>query len=284
VGDLRTLGATIVDPGPEGALFQGCINKYAPGALNKLFAKQAPNLFPYDGQGKPVGDHVSKFADMAMDPSIVPNAVTIRSFGQAGANGEGPYMRELYVRQRGDTAIKTGRDMNTKVNAIKDPQFIAVTRLGGFGGGGEATELNMADRMLQRFAFQETVLQCMADLKVDVLVYPTMNIPPLKIQQPEEPTVNNRGVYHWTVFGQQGFPTMTVPAGFTTTVYDRVLDPSSSDGTRLVSVTQAKLPTGIDFSARPFDEPTMLRVASAYEAATRHRMPPPDFGPLSKQP
>jgi hypothetical protein len=24
----------------------------------------------------------------------------------------------------------------------------------------------------------------------------------------------------------------------------------------------------------------MLRIASAYEAATRHRTPPPDFGPL----
>lgn len=88
----------------------------------------------------------------------------------------------------------------------------------------------------------------MAELRVDVLVYPTMNIPPLKIDQPEEPMVNNRGVYHWTVFGQQGFPTMTVPAGFTTKVYDRVLDPTSPDGTRLVGVTQAKLPTGIDFA------------------------------------
>jgi Asp-tRNA(Asn)/Glu-tRNA(Gln) amidotransferase A subunit family amidase len=278
VGELRNLGATIVDPGPEGALFQSCIDKYAPGALNKLFTKQSPKLFP------PESDHISKLVDMAMDPSLVPNTVTIRSFGQAGANGEGPYMRELYVRQRGDAAIKTGRDMNTKVNAIKDPQFIAVTRLGGFGGGGgaDAMELSTADRMLQRFAFQETILQCMAELRVDVLVYPTMNIPPLKIQAPEEPTVNNRGVYHWTVFGQQGFPTMTVPAGFTTTVYDRVLDPSSPDGTRLVGVTQAKLPTGIDFAARPFDEPTMLRVASAYEAAAKHRSPPPEFGPLSK--
>ncbi len=111
-----------------------------------------------------------------------------------------------------------------------------------------------------------------------------MNMPPLKIDQPEEPTVNNRGVYHWTVFGQQGFPTMTVPAGFTTVVYDRVLDPSSADGTRVASVTQAKLPAGIDFAGRPFDEPTLLKIASAYERATKHRTPPPDFGPLPNQP
>ena len=138
----------------------------------------------------------------------------------------------------------------------------------------------MAERMLQRFAFQQTVLNCMAELRVDALVYPTMNIPPLKIQQPEEPMVNNRGTYHWTVFGQQGFPTITVPAGFTTHVYDRVADPSSSDGTRLVGPTPAVLPVGVDFAGRPFDEPLLFRIASAYTRATKHRMPPPEFGPL----
>src|SRR5262245_17480645 len=30
LGDLAKLGATIVDPGPEGALFQSCIDRYAP--------------------------------------------------------------------------------------------------------------------------------------------------------------------------------------------------------------------------------------------------------------
>jgi Asp-tRNA(Asn)/Glu-tRNA(Gln) amidotransferase A subunit family amidase len=284
VADLRGLGATIVDPGPEGALFQPCIDKYAPGALNELFAKQAPKLFPVDAQGKPTTDQVSTLADMALNPAMVPDMVTIRSFATAPAQGEGKYMRELYVRQRGDAAIKTGQDMTTKAKPIIDPQLAAITRVAGGGGGGgggvDAMELNMADRMLQRFAFQETILQCMGELHVDALVYPTRNIPPLKIEQPDEPTVNNRGVYHWTVFGQQGFPTITVPAGFTTHVYDRVLDSSSSDGTRLVGPTPAKLPVGVDFAGRPFDEPLLFKIASAYTAATKHRMPPPEFGPL----
>jgi amidase len=216
----------------------------------------------------------------------VPDAITIRSFGLAAAEGEGRYMRELYVRERGDAAIRTGRDMQTNVNAIKDPLFYAVTGRGGRGGGGgnDALEMNMADRMLQRFAFQQTLLQCMADLKIDAVVYPTMNVPPLKIQQPEEPMVNNRGTYHWTVFGQQGFPAITVPAGFTTQVYDRVADPSSPDGTRLIGPTPARLPIGVDFAGRPFDEPTLLKIASAYSRATKHRMPPPEFGPLPEQP
>jgi amidase len=37
---------------------------------------------------------------------------------------------------------------------------------------------------------------------------------------------------------------------------------------------------GVDFIGRPFDEPTLFRIAAAFEAATRHRKPPADFGPL----
>src|SRR5258705_9642363 len=105
-------------------------------------------------------------------------------------------MWELYVRQRGDANIKSGADMSTKVQAITDPQFVAVTRTrpggGGGGGGADTMELNMEERMLQRQAFQQLILNCMAELRLDAVVYPTMNVPPLKIQQPEEPAVNNR--------------------------------------------------------------------------------------------
>ena len=64
-------------------------------------------------------------------------------------------------------------------------------------------------------------------------------------------------------------------------VWDRVRD---GDGTRLVGPMAARLPVGVDFIARPFDEAMLFRIASAYEAATRHRKPPPDFGPLAGEP
>jgi Asp-tRNA(Asn)/Glu-tRNA(Gln) amidotransferase A subunit family amidase len=73
---------------------------------------------------------------------------------------------------------------------------------------------------------------------------------------------------------------ITVPAGFTTAVWDRVAE---GNGSRLVGPVPAALPVGVDFIARPFDEPLLLRIASAYEAATTHRRPPADFGPLPVQ-
>src|SRR5215470_2340833 len=52
IGDLRELGATIVDPGPEGALFQSCISRYAPELLNTAFTRQYRELFPANAAGQ----------------------------------------------------------------------------------------------------------------------------------------------------------------------------------------------------------------------------------------
>jgi Asp-tRNA(Asn)/Glu-tRNA(Gln) amidotransferase A subunit family amidase len=141
--------------------------------------------------------------------------------------------------------------------------------------------LDTAARLQKRFGIQQMVLQCMQELGVDVLTYPTGNVPTPILGAPYEPNINARnGGSSWNLLGQQGFPAITVPAGFTTQVYDRVRDTSMPDGTRLVGPVAAKLPVGIDFLGPPFSEPVLLRVASAYEAATRHRVPPPAFGPL----
>jgi len=44
------------------------------------------------------------------------------------------------------------------------------------------------------------------------------------------------------------------------------------------------MPISILVFGGPGDEPQVLTVASAYEAATQHRVPPPDFGPLPGEP
>jgi Asp-tRNA(Asn)/Glu-tRNA(Gln) amidotransferase A subunit family amidase len=40
------------------------------------------------------------------------------------------------------------------------------------------------------------------------------------------------------------------------------------------------MPISLMLWASPGSEPAMIKVASAYEAATHHRVPPPDFGPV----
>jgi Asp-tRNA(Asn)/Glu-tRNA(Gln) amidotransferase A subunit family amidase len=126
----------------------------------------------------------------------------------------------------------------------------------------------------------------MAILQVDAVVYPSgISVAPI-LGAPTEPSVNSspRRNSIWGVIAANGFPTIGVPAGFTAEVFDRVRDPNAKGGTRLVGPIAAKLPVGITFLARPFHETVLFRIASAYEAATRHRVPAPDFGPLRREP
>jgi Asp-tRNA(Asn)/Glu-tRNA(Gln) amidotransferase A subunit family amidase len=297
VEDLRKLGAEIVDPGPDGALFTACLRKYAPEAENVLFTRKFPELFPVDKDGKPIGDHVAKLLDMTMDPALVPESVNLRTYGQVQAIGEAKFELDRYLRTRGDANIKSNTDLVNKANYFSDPKF--ASQKTARENADKPLEYNTAERMLRRFSVQQTILQCMQEQRLDALVYPTSSLPPARIGAPTTPVVNGRsGV--WSFLGGQGFPAITVPAGFTTHVYDWVRDPSVPppppspdapggsgalrEGTRMTGPFRAQLPVGVDFVGRPFSEPTLFRIASAYTAATRHRTPPPDFGPVSGEP
>jgi amidase len=275
VDDLRGLGATIVDPGPEGALFQGCIRRYVPELLNSAFTRLYPRRFPADGQGRPAADHIATLLDMRFDPDRVPAELTLRDLGAfAGgflSSGEDRYMIDRYLRERGDAEIESNADLISKARFYADPNF--PDRRQARIDAEQARALDTALQVRNRFALQTMVLQ-----RLDVLVAPTASVPPRKLTAPREPTVNGRSAIGWSLFGRQGFPVMTVPAGFTTQVWDRVR--TDDGGIELRGPVRASLPVGVDFIARPFAEAMLFRVGGAYEAATRHRRPPPEFGPL----
>ena len=191
-------------------------------------------------------------------------------------------MLNRYFRERGDANIKTVSDLIAKSTFFTDirPDAGFVDRKALLQEIEAATTLDMTNVFANRFATRQIVLQCMARLELDAVAFPTGNTPAEILGAPREPTVNGRDISAWGVLGQHGFPTMSVPAGFTTHVFDRVRDPKATGGTRLVGPVAAKLPVGIAFLARPFDEATLFRIASAYEAATHHRTPPPGFGPV----
>jgi len=276
IDDLRKLGATIVDPGPEGAVFQTCIARYAPELLNSAFTRQYRDLFPVDALGQPQSDQTATLLEMFADPSRVPQSLSLRSLNGLGVQGEDKYMMNKYLRERRDANIKTNADLIAKARFYEDPNF--PDRKQGRQAAERATMLDTSARLQTRFALQNLFLQCMQEQRLDALVSPMSTVPPRKLTAPREPNANGRSPIGWWLIGQQGFPAITVPAGFTTEVWDRVRD--ANNGTRLVGPVQASLPVGVDFIARPFDEALLFRIASAFEAATRHRRPPPDFGPL----
>ncbi len=120
IGDLRRLGATIVDPGAGGALFQSCMDKYIPLYRNRVFTEQHPNLFPADSSGKPTTDRVATLVDMFFDPSLVPAGFTIRNIAGSSNGGMSKYMVNRYLRERGDANIKSLGDLIEKSKYYRD--------------------------------------------------------------------------------------------------------------------------------------------------------------------
>ena len=96
------------------------------------------------------------------------------------------------------------------------------------------------------------LLKVMADNKLDAIVHKSMEHTANLISEGiNPPFYNQRGaprINTFLVFAS----TIAVPAGF----------------------TAQGLPVGITFLGRPYSEATMIKLAYAYEQATRHRKPP----------
>lgn len=164
IDDLRKLGATIVDPGPEGALFQVCIARYAPELLNSAFTRQYPSLFSADNGGRPQPDQLSMLLSLAFDPSRVPQSLSLRSLRTPAVEGEDKYMMNKYLHERGDANIKTNADLISKARFYQDPNF--PDRKQGREAAERATELDTSERLQTRSAFQTLLLQCMQEQRL----------------------------------------------------------------------------------------------------------------------
>jgi Asp-tRNA(Asn)/Glu-tRNA(Gln) amidotransferase A subunit family amidase len=88
-----------------------------------------------------------------------------------------------------------------------------------------------------------------------------------------------------------GLTEVLIPAGYVTTAYDPVFA-LNKDATRYVSrpsetptiIPEPGLPFSLVFRAEPGREDVVLKIAAAYEAASRRRIPPPAFGPIAGKP
>ena len=240
VEDLRKLGATIVDPGRGKALFEPCFARWT----TTLLRQRPP--------------------------------VSLLTLNTVGVVGEDRYQINNYLSQRDDRNITSNSDLIAKARFYNDPNF--PNRKQAREAAERQTAYDPSQRLELRAGLQTLLLQCMQEQQVDAWFSPMSTVPPRKLTNPREPAVAGRTPIGWSLIGQQGFPAITVPAGFTTEVWDRERD--GQNGTRLVGPVPAQLPVGVDFIAAPFNETLLVRIAAAYEAATRHRRPPPEFGPV----
>ena len=148
------------------------------------------------------------------------------------------------------------------------------------------------ERMQMRAVLQLVLAKVMRENRLDVLVNPENTLPHQKVGGPSEPSVNGRGASGstQTITALIGVPEIVVPAGFNDVVYEpRFVLNAAGDRYDAVpgyerSLLDTPLPISMMFWAGAGEEAAVLKAASAYEAATRHRVPPPDFGPLPDAP
>jgi Asp-tRNA(Asn)/Glu-tRNA(Gln) amidotransferase A subunit family amidase len=142
--------------------------------------------------------------------------------------------------------------------------------------------------MKRQAVMRMVALKVLQQNDIDVFVSPPLAELPGKIGVPSGGTTSPFGAGHG--YGAAlGTPEVFVPAGFSDTVYEPTFalnaDATEYEGTPGTTPTKlaSPLPFNIGFWAGPGDETIILKVASAYEAATRHRKPPAGFGPLPSE-
>jgi amidase len=200
-----------------------------------------------------------------------PNPGWMRMITDARTNNfEFRFAMNRYLKER---ALPGVPDVTRLIST--GPFFSTTFRNGLVSDNGVLTlnSATYAERLLRRKAVQEITLKIMADFKLDALVFPMKTVPAPKIGAPGEPTVGFRASGGNILSPISGFPSVLVPIGFTQTAIDR-----NGDGS--TTVNAAKLPVNLEFVGRPFTEPELIRLASAFEAATRARGTTPLAPPL----
>ena len=196
---------------------------------------------------------------------------------------------DQYLARRGDERVTdmAGLDANTKY-------YSAAAEAGSANWAAldDIRSEGNTERMQMRAVLQLALAKVMRENRLDVLVNPENTLPHQKVGGPSEPGVNGRGASGstQTITALIGVPEIVVPAGFNDVVYEpRFLLNAAGDTYDAVpgyerSLLETPLPISLMFWAGPGEESAVLKAASAYEAATRHRVPPPDFGPLPDEP
>ena len=144
------------------------------------------------------------------------------------------------------------------------------------------------ERIMLRELLRRVDMMVILENRLDALVRLHTSLPPEKIGGPNEPGLIERLRDESQYGPNAGLTEVLIPAGYVTTAYDAVFA-LSADRMKYVGVATDQpttvaapgLPFSLVFRAEPGREDVVLRIASAYEAASKRRVAPPMFGALA---
>lgn len=205
------------------------------------------------------------------------------------------HINQYLSRRAADWQAKGFTETLTDFTALNArSKFWGDDQRAGFQNWDEVTDLRnplgerqcTADRIMLRELLRRADMMVMLENHLDVLVRLHTPWPPGKIGGAGQGLRNN---LTWESLSgpNAGLTEVLIPAGYVQTAYDPVYK-LSDDGTRYLHVASNEptalpapgLPFSLVFRAEPGKEDVLLHVASAYEAASKRRIPPPAFGDL----
>jgi hypothetical protein len=143
------------------------------------------------------------------------------------------------------------------------------------------------ERIMLRELLRRAEMMVILENKLDAVVRLHTPFPPAIIGGASQHNLASNLTLESLSGPNAGLTEVLIPAGYVDTAYDPVFK-LSADGMRYEHVASDKptklaapgLPFSLVFRAEPGKEDVLLEVASAYENASRRRIPPPAFPPL----
>lgn len=214
---------------------------------------------------------------------------------QAVANAFRFHINQYLSRRAADWKAKGFTETLTDFTALNArSKFWGDDQRAGFRNWDELTDMRnpagerqgITERMLLREVLRRADMMVIYENRLDALVRLHTPFPPGIIGGAGQGLRNNL-TFESLSGPNAGLTEVLIPAGYVTTAYDPVYR-LSDDGTQYLHVgsdqpTQLAapgLPFSLVFRAEPGREDVLLRIASAYEAASKRRIPPPAFGPI----
>jgi Asp-tRNA(Asn)/Glu-tRNA(Gln) amidotransferase A subunit family amidase len=297
---LKSLGAELVESTGPGYTDDPAIPNMAftfEHAIAEVVPFHMPEILSWQKDGKPefavpgydVTSREYLVAAAALKAPWPANLDFRRIFGNAPEDEEAitgygfSFQLAEYLLKRGDARVFDWKTLNANAKYFSDQRRAAMANWENKAIDIRTDEV--AFIMRRKEVMRMAALKVLAQNDVDVFVNPPLLALPGKIGQPSGGGGGGSAAGHG--YGARlGIPEVFVPAGFATEIYEPTFA-LKDDGTGYTSTpgttpTQlaAPLPFNIGFWAGPGDEAVVLKVASAYEAATHHRAPPAGFGPL----
>lgn len=212
------------------------------------------------------------------------NLRRLRDFVDDG--GRNAFMIARYLAARGDSRIPDMAAYAANSKWRSEDRAVGATNLAAIDQQ-DTRATDGPDRVKMHTLFRYAMLKVMLENDIDVFVHPNITIPIGKIGYAQEPERDGRRASGFGITDLLGVPEVIVPAGFVQTEFapEFVLDDEGQSYSQVPGVVESVMahpvPFSLEFWGGPGDEPVVLRAASAYEAATHHRRPPPAFPPLA---